>query len=322
MARNFRSLFRWVTPSWLHTGEGEKVLHALTTIIDASTERVLQGLDARFPSRTGADALQLTAVSRGLIRGRSETDAHFAARLKRWRYPRGHRVRGSAFALLDQVSEYFGGVMCQTRDVNGTTHGRLANGIEYLVYDGTWLWDDTPSTQWARFWLFVDLTGIALPQPDFGDPDLWGGELGLPGHSIGYQGFTPEDANAIRRLLEWRPWKPAGARAEWLILATGPLAVAPDGAWRYWSVLVDGHQIAARYDGYRYVSLSPQSNNTYSGYPENFCIDSGMPDGSVYGGDPTSFPNNATMPDGSVYAGNPSSFPTSVLLLDDGDAPR
>lgn len=322
MARNFRSLFRWITPAWLHTGEGEKVLHALSTIIDASTERVRQGLLARFPSRTGGAALGLHGIGRGLVRGRIETDAHFAARLKRWRYPRGHRVRGSAFALLEQVWQYWGSAPCTTRDAGGAEYGRTEAGVEYVVRGNAWDWDYEPDTSWARFWLTIDLTGIASANPELDDPALWGGDLGTPGATIGSVGVTPQDVAAIRRLLTWRPWKPAGTRSEWAVIHTAPMAVFPNPTWFRWSKNVGGHQVAAREASYRYWSLCPEDNNTYGGDAINFPVDCIMPGGGIYGGDDTSFPLSVTLPDGTAYGGAATSFPRAVLLLDDGDMPQ
>src|SRR6187455_2560539 len=109
MARTFRQLFRWLVPSWL-AGEGattedepaehhdgEKVLLSLAVIKDAWLESLRQGLNARFPSRGPETALALIGRDHGIVRGRDETAAHYAERLIAWRYPRGHRVRGSAY---------------------------------------------------------------------------------------------------------------------------------------------------------------------------------------------------------------------------------
>lgn len=146
MARNFRSVWRWLIPSWLAhpddpTDEGALVAHAVTTIIDATLERARQGLDARFPSRTGESANELTAADRGLLRGRSETLAAFAARLAAWRYPRTHKVRGNASELLVQVAAYWGPTTAETVDLRGTEWAIDTAGTVAKTGTVAWDWD-------------------------------------------------------------------------------------------------------------------------------------------------------------------------------------
>src|SRR6187549_1469002 len=105
-----RSIYKFLVPSWLSAGDGGLVLDTLTDQIDDSVEKMRESLVARFPTYAQDDALTLIGQDRLIPRGRAETSEHYAQRLIAWRYPRGHRVRGSAFALLNQVSEYFGGI--------------------------------------------------------------------------------------------------------------------------------------------------------------------------------------------------------------------
>lgn len=250
MASNYRNLARFLVPSWLYSGDGEKVIHSLMLIVDAFAERARLGLEARFPSRAGASALKLIGDDRGFIRGRAETAEHYAARLQSWRYPRGHRVRGSAFAALEQVSEYFGGVLCWTIDVKGNRHERTAAGVEAFEYDYVWDWDGEVAPL-RRFWVVIDL----IPQYDLtsetqaieDDEDGPIGE-GAP-ECIGMDGIVPDDAVAIRRLFVGRgAWKPAGTRAEFAIFSLAENdPPEPDGTW---------HTAAGRQgSGFRFVGL-------------------------------------------------------------------
>ena len=118
-----------MVPAWLYSGDGGLVLQSLAQLQDDYAARARAALEMRFPSRAADDALAELGRDRAIPRGRTETSAHYAARLIAWRYPRGHRTRGSAFALLEQVSEYFGGILAKTRDVAGNVFTRTAAGV-------------------------------------------------------------------------------------------------------------------------------------------------------------------------------------------------
>lgn len=320
MASRFRQVFKWITPSWLSTGDGERVLHSVTLLVDAMTERLRQGLEARMPSRAPVDALQLLGLDRCILRGRSETAEHYAARLVRWRYPRGHRARGSAYALLEQISEYFGGLDAKAFSPRVTSY-RTAEGVESSTL-ATWTWDTQPASNWARFWLAIDGQALVQEQPDLGDPALWGGALGTTGTTIGQIGTSADDTRAIRSLLTNRAWRPAGTQPEWLMVTLNNTWPEPDATWERWSKIVAGVQRRTRGVAYRYWSLDPAHNNTPTGDPDNFCSGVYLPGGALYEGNPDSFPASTTLPSGAVYAGNPNSFPTSARLVDDGDLPQ
>lgn len=255
MARNFRTLFKHLLPGWLtEDGDGPLVLHSLATIKDALIQRVRSGLESRLPSRSGPSALALTGADRGIPRGREESDAHYAARLLAWRYPRGHRVRGNAFALLEQISEYFGGVHCWTIDVRGTLDARTADGTESTTYGVPWDWDGAPpSPRWGRFWIGVEpVPQVSLEAwPPLGDPACWDGytlgQAKAAGIALGHKGISSRDVGAVRRLFTGRAWKPAGTRQQFAIVALTDHAVnvfpVPDGNWDTWQ----GRDPALRY---------------------------------------------------------------------------
>ncbi len=321
MAINFRGLYKSLIPSRFYQGEGNKVLYSLALVKDFYLTRVRRGLEARMPSRTGASGLTLLGDDRGIPRGRAEIAKHYASRLIGWRYPRGHRVRGSAFGLLDQVFEYFGGVACSTIDVKGNYHAHALDGTTSFSYGNAWDWDGIPATpRWGRFWLMIspvlaDASGI-VARASLDEV------YATPNQGVGQRGLGPQDANAIRNLFRGKhPWKPAGTRQQWLIVNLDGTTQTPDATWANWSKNVGFSQVAARYSGWRYISLDPTRNNSYSGNPDLFCFSSQMVDGSTYIGDSSSFPVDVTMPDGSTYRGNPDNFPTNARLIDDGDTP-
>ena len=230
----FKSLYKFMVPAFLYRGDGGKVLDALTDLIDESVARVRAGLEARFPSRAQPDTLAMLGQDRGIPRGRSETAEHYAQRLIGWRYPRGHRVRGSAFAALNQISEYFGGIACWSIDVNGNRHDHAADGTESFSYGNAWNWDATSSPR-GRFWFVLNLQGIASPNPKIGSPLLWGNKIGPAGrgYAIGHQGVAASDAAAIARLFTSDvPWKPAGTMQQYAVITFDGSTPAPTGNWQ------------------------------------------------------------------------------------------
>lgn len=176
--RRFRSIRSKLGPPWLvELGDSGKVAHTLAGICDAFLERVRLGLEARFPSRAGDSALALLGRDRLLPRGLRERAESYADRLKQWRYPYGHRVRGSAFALLDQIAAYLGSVLTavveggvttyapasapvSTVDAHGTVFTRDRFGGQTVTRGGSWTWDSQPASNWSRFWVVLDASGI------------------------------------------------------------------------------------------------------------------------------------------------------------------
>jgi hypothetical protein len=342
MALNLRQYFPFAVPSWLSTGDGGLLLQAVTSLIDIQVQRARDGLEARMPSRAGASALALFGATRGILQGRNETDAHYAARLIGWRYPLGHRVRGNAFALLDQICEYWGGVRCYTTDARATVHLRGATSVASTTYSrdaeayeygsslnfSSWYTEDH-AVNWSRFWVVVCVTpevpAVTAAQ-DYGDLSLWGGATGTPGYCVGLAGWVPDDTTAMRKLMRppWA-WRPAGTSPEWMIAqvsdwtATAPPPPAPTALWVHWSSNVAGTQTPSRASAFRYISLNPEGNNTYAGDPTNFPEDTYVAGGTIYAGDPALFGLSPALPHGAAYAGEPASFPTSVQLIDDGD---
>lgn len=235
----FRTAFYKLLPPWLTSGEGELVAGSLALLKDAYLAVWRASLEARFPSRAGASALALIGGDRGIFRGRSEAQAHYVARLKAWRWPRGHRVRGSAFALLEQISEYWGGMYVETRDVGLNRARRTAFGVESFDRGVAWDWDGNPSA-WSRFW------PVLWPQPEH--PEIkawpsfdtalpWGGAFDTAGvYTFGQQGVTPADVAALCRLFKPPAWKPAGTRIDFAVVVLAdhddsPPTLTPGGTW-------------------------------------------------------------------------------------------
>lgn len=325
---NFRSIYRFLVPSWLNDdGEGTLVLHTLSMMLDSGMQRMLEGTNARFPTRACESALAYLGSDRGIQRGRNESSEHYANRLVAWRGLNGHRTRGSAFALLNQVSEYFGGLRSWAIDASRTKYFRDIDGSQTITRSAPWVWDSLPASDWARFWVVADCEGVFSEQPDFGDATLWGGAVGTEGYTVGLAGATEDDAIALRELMTGRAWRPAGTQPEWLILLleNGWGFPTPNATWEHWSQCVAGEQVETRGPHYRYISLSPAHNNVYQGLPASFAttihyVDFGVT-GLSFSGVPSLFPLTIPMPDGSSYVGDPTVFPATIQLIDDGDLP-
>ena len=294
-------------------------------MLDSVDGRARLGLLMRFPSYAHlvVGALDQIGVSRGIRRGRNETDEHYAARLLRWRYPLAHRVRGSAFALLEQIYEYFGGLKCLTVTRRGNRHVMFHDGSTMFGWGVAWHWDSAPEyPRWARFWIVLYAQEIASETPDWGDADLYGGAWGTPGYALGQVGISPRDVQAIRDLVpaSGMSWKPAGTMPEWVTVSWDDTDPIPNASWEHWSEQDGSHvQRATRNAAYRYWSLKPALNNSYAGNPNNFAGASDMPGGGTYAGDPAYAPPFILLlPGGETYDDNPGNFASTVQLPDDG----
>lgn len=143
MAARWRYSFYKLVPSWLSTRDGEKVLFSLGIITDAFIEKARRSLTARFPTYSAPTGLKMLGAERGIVQGRTEANAGFARRLREWRGPRGHLVRGTPFAMLRQVWNYFGAMACDEIDTGGNVYSIDSAGAESATHGGEWNWDVT-----------------------------------------------------------------------------------------------------------------------------------------------------------------------------------
>jgi hypothetical protein len=341
-----RDILDVLLPSWARDDEADGAFaYTLAALIDVQLRRLQSGLQARFPSLAGPSALTLIGQDRLIPRGRAETDAHYATRLSAWRYPRGHRVRGNVFALLEQIQSYFGGGFALWGIDRAGNKRMLSASGEVSSQSGlTWTWDSgvwtmyggykvylPESYAWARQWIVIDGSAIFRAQPDFGDDALWGGSFGRPGYCIGIAGSSSDDWAAIYALMHGQHrWIPAGARAEWLVVSLDGTSPTPDATWEKWGVINDtGLKVLyeeTRSADYRYVALRSELKD-YPGDTDwawGVLSDLGeippLWGVKMFVGDPTDFPLSITLPGGAAYAGD-DLFPLTITLPDDGDLP-
>lgn len=239
--RRFRDSIRAFTTPWMsdRPASGKtvsfRVLWAMVAPLDAAADVLLQGLQAAWPGKGTPTALPLIGRTRGIIRGQSDTDEDFAAKLRSWLDL--WRGAGSARTIARVIHDYLEGhprVRCITRSGRWVTVE--ADGT---VTDTTapWDWDSVSHPERSNYW--SDLWIVIYPSPfersgDFGDPGLvWGGSTGL-GHTCRRQ-----DSDAVRGLLA--QWKGAHTRVRCVIWAEDPTlfdpenpSSCPDGTWGAW----------------------------------------------------------------------------------------
>lgn len=357
MALKLRHWFPSAMPSWQSSGEGTPLFWSLLWLADAVLLRSKLATYLHFPTKTGPSANAIHGKTRNIIKGRSETDAHYALRLTKYRYPRANRVKGNGFAVLDQIVEYFAAatatpvesgasvrcyIVSERRAVTmrGATAVYLTDSPTYsrdeeltvYNYENWFSWDGKDSeVYWSRFTVYIT-PNPQLPEiaetPDLGDPALWGGAIGTPGYVIGMVGWTPADTVAMRKLFYGRrQWKPSFTRAYWLVVQltdwTAEVITSDETPfWERWSFDDAGVRRAARSANARYIALSPGLNQ-YAGNPAHRAEPFVEPDGvTEYSGGPTSYPATITLPTGATYAGNPTRRRTTIQLVDDGDEAR
>jgi hypothetical protein len=262
-APNFRNSRKFLGPSWL-TSEGESQLmgYVLDALKDAFTERLRQGLLARFPQQdpTGTpaadDALAAIGRDRKIVRGIGESSTSYAKRLIPWLDR--HVVRGNPFALLQQLADYMGPLpSIRVVNVKGDWFSRAANGTtSVLLSQNNWDWDGPVDARWARFWVVIYPNGLWSPGSNWGDVGV---KWGDPGRTWGTTATT-DQVQSVRSIVS--DWKPGGTSCVNIIIAfdnasfdpTHPRdgAGLPDGTWARWSKSVGRTRVASRLSTARY----------------------------------------------------------------------
>jgi hypothetical protein len=250
--RRFRTSFKLRLPSWLREGQGEALWYSIGVIIDGAIQRVLDGHRVRLPGLAPLDSYpffeQDRKIRRGINeeRGTSDPRTGYVGRLIGWLD--AARVRGGAFARLDQVREYMGGEGIRVRavDASGNWYTIDRDGTKsYQLATGNWHWDNVPNPpNWARSWtiIYPRLTASGAFEP-WDRPPPFDGGLFLDGSRMWGSTAEPEEVATLLKIVADET--PAGRRAEWVIYyyfdddgadpdAFDPDSPAPDGTW--WSI--------------------------------------------------------------------------------------
>lgn len=248
--RRFRWSFKSLLPSWLREGEGEALWYSIGWILDAGMDRMYRGLLARFPTFAPPDAYPYFEQDRKIRRGIDEPAEGYIARLHRWLD--AARIRGNAFAMLEQIRSYMGGdgIRVRSVDASGNWYTIDRDGsYSYLLAQGNWQWDGVPNPpNWARFWIIIYPRKVVLPDTTvvyepWDLPPRLDGDLYFDGSWAWGSDGNPEDIETLRKIVEDE--KPAGTRQEWIVYyyfddadpdAFDPLGPAPDGTWHQWGI--------------------------------------------------------------------------------------
>lgn len=240
----------YALPSWLTTGEGERVLYSLGLLCDGYLQRLYEGVLARFPQFAPSDALSYLGRDRKITRGIGESDASFSARLVQWLDD--HRVRGNPFALMRQLRAFCqADVRLRTVDRNGNWYTLERDGSTSVdLATGEWDWDGVSTDLWARFWVIIYPTADGRP---WKQTQTWG-----ESETIGTTA-TANEVSTVKSII--KAWKPAGTTCEWVIIAFDDASFDPAttvlaGDWENWGKLTGSVYGAARLTTARYWKVT------------------------------------------------------------------
>lgn len=230
VTKRFRNIWKFLVPGWLQAGQGELVLFVQGMLKDAFAERAHQTALLHYPSVCPSDALDMHGRSRALPRGLFEPEANYRARLVGWRYPEGHRTRGTAGAMLAQFQLALRGTHYVI--VDARNQRKIAGSGATLPAD--WDWDALPDSQWGRYWLVCK--SIGAPWPSFTDAG-WLAAWGDRDAVLAGSGILFGEMAAVREITRSRRlgWTPAGVMGTTLVLYFGATFPEPTGDWDDWA---------------------------------------------------------------------------------------
>lgn len=199
--RNVRNAIKSFVPNWLSDQPvlniGFSVLFIIALTCDFFIEQLFQGVLAALPGQGDPTTLAYIGRSRGLIRGLSETDASYIARLIGWLGL--WNVAGGAETLVLLIQAYLGNnLVVRLVDRAGNFVTANADGTTTKIKDINWDWDSgiaatygQPSrvSFWGDTWLIVYTTDGRWPvYTSRSDPAFlaaWGTYNGLgSGHQV------------------------------------------------------------------------------------------------------------------------------------------
>lgn len=247
-----RDLLATISPTWLATGNAEKLLYSMGLTVDALIEKADQAVKAWLPMRGTPTALPYLGDDRQIPRGLFETDDAYALRLKRafaaWRHA------GAPWGVLGQVLGYlspYGLVLKYVKNYadpittdTASIWDLYAAGVDpaasaptqYTKDPMNWNWDGYYEKWWRRWLILYPPSTVMVNGPKWGDGHKWG-----DGSTWGTSWIAQQGASL--RAIVGR-WKSGGTFVQWIIFSLDPTlfdetAAAgdpslPDGAWGNW----------------------------------------------------------------------------------------
>ncbi len=249
--RRFRDGIRSYIPTWLSDRPSSKktagfrLLWSLIAPLDAATEVLLQGLRAAWPGQGTPTALPLIGRSRGILRGRADTDDEYVARLLGWldRW----RIAGSMDAVALAIHEYLAN-RPRVRVVNRAGHWVTVEADGTITRaNAAWNWDGVShpgrAGYWSEIWIIIYPTDWPL-NGTWGDGRRWGRDSGI-GHVVSRQ-----NVDAVKGLIG--TWKSAHTKVRAVIWTSDPAlfdpavpASCPNGTWGAWGTTGNGSRVAS-----------------------------------------------------------------------------
>jgi len=233
----------WLSDRRLTSGKtvGFRVMWVMVAMLDVFIDWLVQGLLAWLPGVGTRSALPLIARSRGILRGRYDTDETFTARLRLWLEK--WRRAGSMQQIATELREYLGvppgGTAPRIRifSRNGIVYTLESNGTSSLT-SCVWDWDSVSHPWRSHYWsdLFVVFftTPFAQHTRTLGDGTLVGNQPDAIGHTI-----SRIDYNACRGLFQ--QWKAQHTCIRAVIFTVDPALFdpavpmsLPNGQWGDW----------------------------------------------------------------------------------------
>ncbi len=101
----YRDTQRLSGPTWLQTGQNEKLMYAFGVHMDGFVDALVAAVKMRFAGYYSAESLPTIGRERRIRRGRSESDGVYAVRLRRWLDD--HPRRGGPYAMLAQLFAHY-----------------------------------------------------------------------------------------------------------------------------------------------------------------------------------------------------------------------
>lgn len=268
----FREFTTTLSPRALKERNGERLMYALGAMNDVIMEKHRQGVKAHFVDDCDDSALTYIGNDRGVLRGLTESDASYRARLKR--SLDDQQRAGNAWAVLSQVLGFLLTDTPAARTVSAQYSAAgvatLANWQEYAAgadpgsppvfardVTGEWDWDSaTPSLGswgWWRWYLVLD---AVAPNAWTTAAPTWGGTGTTWGGYSGSWGVTTSSLVGKSIKLIVAQWK--SGIFHWCVISFDATefcpgaAVLPDGNYGRWSKIVNGVYVRARSSNARY----------------------------------------------------------------------
>jgi hypothetical protein len=221
-AVTFRDSLRKLSPRWLQGRNGERLLYAMGVQMDAFGDGCVEAVRLRYPVDANPEPLPYLGRDRRMSRGRSETDATYAARLRGWLD--AHRFRGGPYAMLAQIHAYYSPNAFPVQLVYRSGRRYSMDSAGVVTVDDVPFNIDAMPAKWARFWLFYEWPASVGNDGEWGDVGTWddGGTWDTT--------LTVQDVADIR--LVPREWTAAHAQGQVVLTSDGAeLWDYPEGTW-------------------------------------------------------------------------------------------